>query len=448
MGRIIPAWPLQMLRNVSHLGGMCRLVHNPVSHPFYTITLPYPYSPGSGPGQSVYPFPKPRVPLHPVLSFRSPSRPRLAGEHPPAVIDAGRVEYTTSGRASIARALLRMALGNARSVLMPAYHCTAMVEPVVWAGGEPVFYRIREDLSVDLDDVAGKLDETTRVLLITHYFGFPQDGARIRAFCNAHGLALIEDCAHAFFGGTLERPIGSHGHFAVASPWKFFPCFDGGCLVSHDTAAREHALHGAGKGFEFKAAINAVEGAMNYSRLKGASWLLHPLIGAKDVLWNRLKRNESLAVPANAAMNGGLAFEPFWVDKRMSHFSRTVLRCTDFASVQNARRANYRRLRDELSGLPLAQPLKPGLPDDVVPYVFPLHVERPEEVFAELKLLGIPILRFGETLWPGMDSSVCAVSNRYSRDVFQFPCHQELTDEEMDWMIGGIRTVLARRRRH
>jgi dTDP-4-amino-4,6-dideoxygalactose transaminase len=148
------------------------------------------------------------------------------------LLDAGTALGVTSGRVAIALALQHMGIAHGDKVLVPAYHCIAMVEPIISTGAGAVFYRIREDTSVDLDDVQRRLDVRTRALLAPHYYGFPQDMMRIRAFCDAHNLVLIEDCAHAFFGRCDGRPFGGHGDYAIASAMKFFPVYDGGYLVS------------------------------------------------------------------------------------------------------------------------------------------------------------------------------------------------------------------------
>ena len=74
-----------------------------------------------------------------------------------------------------------------------------MVDPVVWRGVNAVFYRLHPDTSPDVDDIAHRLTSRTRAVLVVHYFGFPQPLEQLRAFCDAHVLILIEDCAHAFF---------------------------------------------------------------------------------------------------------------------------------------------------------------------------------------------------------------------------------------------------------
>jgi hypothetical protein len=65
-----------------------------------------------------------------------------------------------------------------------------------------------------------------------------------------------------------------------------------------------------------------------------------------------------------------------------------------------------------------------------------------QDIFLVLKNEGVPIIRFGEFLWPGVDALVCPVSVEFSQRAMQFPCHQDLFPEELDWMIGKIRAAL------
>jgi dTDP-4-amino-4,6-dideoxygalactose transaminase len=66
----------------------------------------------------------------------------------------------------------------------------------------------------------------------------------------------------------------------------------------------------------------------------------------------------------------------------------------------------------------------------------------PQRVFPTLKNQGVPILRWDQ-LTAGVDDSVCPVSVKFSRGLLQFPIHEELTTEEMEWMIEQIRSVLS-----
>jgi perosamine synthetase len=71
-------------------------------------------------------------------------------------------------------------------------------------------------------------------------------------------------------------------------------------------------------------------------------------------------------------------------------------------------------------------------------------VDDPEPLFARLHAAGVPLTRFAETLWPGVDAATCANSAFLSRHVLAFPVHQELRAGERAWMVAAIRqAVLA-----
>ena len=59
-----------------------------------------------------------------------------------------------------------------------------------------------------------------------------------------------------------------------------------------------------------------------------------------------------------------------------------------------------------------------------------------------LKHAAVPVIRFAEFLWDGVDASVCPVSVDLSRRVVQFPCHLELRKTEIAWMTERVRTIL------
>jgi perosamine synthetase len=388
-------------------------------------------------------FPPALIPTHPVLSFGA-FLPGL-GPRVPSVLDAGSRRLLTSGRVAIAQALREMNIGPGDSVLVPAYHCASMIEPVVWSGATPVFYRVKPDTSVDLDDVAAKLNGSTRLLLAANYFGFPQNLSAIRAFCDANGLLMLEDCAHCFLGEHKGRPVGSYGDYAIASSMKFFPIYEGGALVSsrHSLAALE--LHSAGLGFEAKAAINTLEESFEYKRLGLVKALLWLPMALKDMLWGKIKAHSGHAAAASLApgsSDGSFSFDPKWVGKRSSAFSRLMLRLVSRRRMGARRRQNYLKMEAALAGVPGCRPLFPSLPDGVYPWVFPLQTDNSHAVFTVLKMQGVPIIRFGEYLWPGVDASVCAASVDLSRRIMSFSCHQELKEGEIDWMISKIKDAM------
>jgi perosamine synthetase len=358
--------------------------------------------------------------------------------------DQARLARVQDGwRVAIALALRQMGVGPGDRVLVPSYHCASMIEPVVWLGATPVFYRIHADTQVNLEDVAAKL-AGAKVLLATNYFGFPQNLTALRAFCDQHGLMLLEDCAHCFLGEHNGQPVGSFGDYAIASTMKFFPIYEGGCLVSARHSLAPVRLEAGGFKFEAKMAVNALEDGFEYQRLRTVQRLLALPLGLKNFLLGQLKRRSHGAPAAMAprSSEGGFGFDPAWLHKRGSLFSRMMLRLVSRSRMGALRRRHYQRLQDALAGLPGCRPLHAALPERVYPWVFPLYVDLPEPVFASLKNDGVPIVRFAEYLWQGVDATVCSASVDLSRHVLQFPCHQELQEQELDWMIDKIKAAL------
>jgi hypothetical protein len=240
--------------------------------------------------------------------------------------------------------------------------------------------------------------------------------------------------------------VGSTGDYAIGSSMKFFPIYEGGCLVS-----RRHrlgvSLRSAGAGFEAKAALAALETSFAYGRMRGLRAALSLPLRLKSLLWNALKSR----APAGAAAASSLApsssdssfvFDPHWIDKRSSWFSRTTLRLASRPRIVALRRRHYLELQAALDGLPGCRPLFASLPEGACPWVFPLLVDEPEALFARLQQAGVPMVRFGAALWPGVDASVCANSVQLGRQLIAFPCHQELTGAERAWMSAAIRDAL------
>jgi len=330
--------------------------------------------------------PLPARPLIPLVPIMSASSFRRAGA-PAArtVLDAGNYRLVTSGRVAIALALRELGVGRGDDVLVPAYHSPSMIPPVLWRGATPVFYRVRPNAAVDLDDLASRIGSGTRAIMVTHYFGFPQDMRPIRALCNARGVALIEDCAHCFIGEHGGRPVGAWGDYAIASSMKFLPVYEGGALVSARHSLEKLALHSAGPGFEAKVALNSLERGFDYGRLAAVRAALWLPLRAKGALWGLMKKLRGTRQgPALApdSSDSSFNFDPRWLDKRSSLFARAMLKLASPGRIRALRRSHYERLEEAVKDL------------------------------------------------PGM---------RTLHQVLALPCHQELTEAEVDWLVARLR---------
>lgn len=381
-------------------------------------------------------YPEPALPMHPVLSGASFS---LAKRTPvSSILDTGHAVFLTSARFGIAKALIHAKVGSGDEVLLPAFNCPAMVSPITWIGAAPVVYRIHEDLSLAINDLRSKVTSRTKALIVVHYFGFHQRLELLQDLCREKGIVLIEDCAHCFYGNAGGTPIGSTGDYAIGSLWKFFPVFEGGCLVSKNPSIVQRSQRGSPL-FQLKCAVRALERSSAYGKLPLAP-VLGPLLTAKKWAWSICKPAVSPAAVgvAPASTEGGYEFEPDWLNVSMSYFSRAVMSLVSHERVVGARRQNFRRLVDGLSTCKGVRLIFSALPEGVVPYVLPLYVERPDTVFSALKLSGVPLLR-----WEDASTEACSVTARYARHLLLLPCHQELGAVDVDWMMNRIESVVA-----
>lgn len=387
-----------------------------------------------------------KVPRRPVLSTDGFAR---RGGDVPSVHGAAHVVALDSGRVALAAALERIGCRPGDEVLVPAYHCTAMIAPIAALELRPVFYAIDADCGVSVDELRSRTTPRTRAAVVVHYFGVPQRRiAELARFCGEAGIALIEDCAHSFYGGVDGRPLGSFGDYAIASAKKFMPVYDGGLLVSFRHALDSVRIRRRGWLFELKSLANILDRSARYDRMVALHRVLAPLGAVRTFVWNAVKKRGGAsldAVASTSPADGTLGFDRAWLDISMSRVSQLAMRYTDHARACERRRRNYLELHEALGNVRGCRPLFDELPLDAVPYVFPLYVDDIDAAFDTLKKSGVPIERFGEELWPGATEASCDHAHRYSRHVIQLPCHQGLRDEELAWIASTVRDVVGAR---
>ena len=121
-----------------------------------------------------------------------------------------------------------------------------------------------------------------------------------------------------------------------------------------------------------------------------------------------------------------------------SGLSRWIIGHTDVAQMLARRRTNHRRLAKALQGMPGARALMPTLGPQDTPYMFPLLIDQPERYFEPLKRSGLPIWR-----WDSLARSHCPTAAEYRLKLLHLPCHQSLSDDDLDWMVRTLANVLC-----
>jgi perosamine synthetase len=141
---------------------------------------------------------------------------------------------TSSGTAALHSAYYALGLGPGDEVIVQDYTFFATATPLLQLGVVPVLADVTPDGSLDLERAADLITAATRAVVITHMWGHPHDTRPVRAWCDAHGLALIEDCSHAH--GASRDGI-SVGELADVACWslqgnKTITAGEGGILTT------------------------------------------------------------------------------------------------------------------------------------------------------------------------------------------------------------------------
>ena len=130
------------------------------------------------------------------------------------------------------------ALAKEDEVLLQAFTCNAVPNPVLWAGLKPVYVDCREDdFNIDPADLEKKITPRSRVVIVQHTFGLPADMDTIIEICNRRNLILIEDCAHALGAKYKGKLVGTFGRasFFSFSRDKVISSVYGGMIATDDS---------------------------------------------------------------------------------------------------------------------------------------------------------------------------------------------------------------------
>jgi dTDP-4-amino-4,6-dideoxygalactose transaminase len=155
-----------------------------------------------------------------------------------------------SGGYAIATALRAAGVQAGEQVLTNAFTLAPVPGAIAGLGATPVLVDVNAELTIDMADLQRKIDDTgARFLLLSHMRGHICDMDRLMEICTAHGVQVIEDCAHtmgATWGGV---PSGRHGLIGCFSTqtYKHVNSGEGGLLISDDAEimARATILSGS-----------------------------------------------------------------------------------------------------------------------------------------------------------------------------------------------------------
>jgi len=171
-----------------------------------------------------------------------------------------------NGTVTLEMALAAAGIGPGDEVIVPAISFVATAMAVSRVGATPVFVDI-EPLSFNMDPqrVAAAITPRTKAIIAVHFGAAIADMDRLIPLAAEHGLALIEDAAHAQgseWRGRRAGSLGLAGSFSFQNS-KVMTAGEGGMLTTNDAAFAERAWS-----------------IMDQGRQPGGGWFHHYVAGS------------------------------------------------------------------------------------------------------------------------------------------------------------------------
>jgi len=294
-------------------------------------------------------------------------------------------------------------------VITSPFSFVASANCFIYEGGVPVFADIDpRTLNMDPAAVEAAVTPRTKAIVAVDIFGYPAELDELKAICDRHGLALIEDSCEALGASYKGRPIGSHGWPAVFAfyPNKQMTTGEGGVVVTADE--EEWRL---------------LKSLSNQGRADGGGWLEHARFGYNY-------RLDDIA----CAIGLGQLEKLDW--------------------ILDARSAVAARYDELLAGLDVELPLEDDAEHTrswfVYVVVLPEGADR-ERVIGELERQGVASSRYLPSIHLqeymreryGFSEGLCPVSEGISARTVALPFYAALERDDQEYVAEALRTALG-----
>ncbi|TRY30832.1 DegT/DnrJ/EryC1/StrS family aminotransferase [Aliiglaciecola sp. M165] len=344
--------------------------------------------------------------------------------------------FTRNGRGAIGIAGKALKKTADNIILIPAYHCPALVEPFIWLGYQIHFYPVMENLQVDKAMLNSMLDELNPThVVVVRYFGFNQNVDEMIAMLRGRPVEIIEDCAHSLFRFLhhFDPKMASDIEVSasICSINKILPTVDGGALYLPNKPAG--TLQQTSWADELKA----------FAYLLGIPQALDKFRSRSKAVNSDQTANIGTTKDASPSIKPSIEqedkalryFQPVDVESASYRHTHYILGKSQIETIREKRRKNFEYLISKIDNPVVGHPLYTSLDQFDVPYVLPFLLNDDKHFFT-LRKNGIQILRWEETA-----VSECKNSMHYRSHLIQIPCHHQLTKEQMDFVIDTINSI-------
>ncbi|SCZ55999.1 DegT/DnrJ/EryC1/StrS family aminotransferase [Thiohalomonas denitrificans] len=329
-----------------------------------------------------------------VQAFERETAEYLGAEHAIGV---------ASGTDALHLGLIAAGIRPGDEVITTPFTFIATAEAIRYVGATPIFVDIDPaTFNIDLAKAEAAITERTRALLPVHLFGQPVDMQAVGALAEKHGLSVVEDCAQSFGAAVGQRKTGTLG---AVGAFSFFPSKnlggfgDGGLVTTNSAAMAEHLRvlrnHGSWKQYHhseigFNSRLDELQAVILRAKLKHIDRYNDSRRRVAHRYTSALKEMADVTPPHEDGIGRHVYHQYTLLSERRDEIMQ-ALRGNDIACA--------------------------------VYYPIPLHQQ---EVFAEA-CRGVEL----------------PVAESVSAQCLSLPIFPEMTDEQVDTVIGVIRETVA-----
>ncbi|MFN7925601.1 MAG: DegT/DnrJ/EryC1/StrS family aminotransferase [Bryobacteraceae bacterium] len=334
----------------------------------------------------------------------------------------------SSGTAALRLAMAALDVGPGDEVITTSLSWISTANAPALAGAKVVFADVDpQRFTLDPASVESKITARTKAIIVVHLYGQCADMDPLLALARRHGVALVEDCAHApgaEYKGRKAGSMGDFGTFSFGVQKNMTTLGEGGMVVTQDAARAE--------------------------RIRSLRWLC---THGYD------PQGRYVQIPADAMgkQYWRLEFDEVGFNLRMSDMQAAagLVQLRKLDSL-NARRIEIaRRYTEGLSGVPgIVTPFE--APDGKhVYHVYGTLADRKEDLMWDLweqkgikcwsHYMPIHLTEAYRKLGHGLGE--CPVLEELSGKYVSLPLHPRLTDEAVEYLIASVRELAGARSR-
>ena len=198
-----------------------------------------------------------------------------------------------SGTDALIVALKNFKLQNKDEVITTANTWISSAYAIAINGATPVFVDIdQESFQMDINSFKKKINNRTKILIVTHLYGCPNNMVEIKNICKKNNIKIVEDLAQSHLAKYQNKIVGNFGDVAILS---FYPSKnlgalgDGGAIITNSKSIYNECKLFANYGsYSFKDTDHKIIGINSRLDEIQASFLLEKI---KDLKKDIRKRN-------------------------------------------------------------------------------------------------------------------------------------------------------------